>query len=90
MVLLISYDLNRHERPASYAAVQAVIEQAALATIRPLYSQWFVHTHDSPETWSNRLLRVMDADDSLFVVQVRRPYQGWLRRSVWDWLDARI
>lgn len=74
MVHLISYDLNRHERPASYAAVRKVIERHSIDWRKPLYSQWFVHTNDSVQTWTDRLLQVMDGDDKLFVIQVQRPY----------------
>ena len=51
MVLLISYDLNNHERPSSYQAVRAVIERYAASVRKPLYSQWFVETADDPQMW---------------------------------------
>ena len=89
MVLLISYDLNGRERPASYTAVREMIERHAISSIKPLYSQWFVQTNDSPETWSARMQNVADATDSWFVCPVRRPYQGWLPRSVWEWVEER-
>lgn len=91
MVLLISYDLNQHERPASYTAVRRVIEQHAVSAIRPLYSQWLVDTTDSPQTWTNRLRTVMDANDYLLVVRVYRDsYWGWLTKEMWSWLEARL
>jgi hypothetical protein len=46
MVLLISFDLNNHERPSSYAAVRAVIERHAASARKPLYSPWLVETAD--------------------------------------------
>ena len=90
MVLLISYDLNNHERPSSYQAVRAVIERYAASVRKPLYSQWFVETADDPQTWSERIQAVADPDDSWFVVRVQRPYQGWLPREIWNWLRTRM
>jgi hypothetical protein len=90
MVLLISYDLNGHERPRSYETVRKLIEQNASAWIRPLYSQWLVDTNASPAAWSNTLMGALDADDGLLIVQVtNRSYHGRLDQPVWDWLQAR-
>lgn len=86
MVLLISYDLNGKERPEAYEVVRKAIEQKATAAIRPLYSQWFVKTSETPEAWSDYLAKVIDKNDSLFVCQVTPPYQGWLEQSAWDFL----
>jgi hypothetical protein len=90
MVLLISYDLNRHERPSSYQAVHDVIKGKALSYKRPLYSQWLVETEDDVQAWSDLIGDVADEDDSWFVLRVRRPYQGWLPSSVWEWLRGRV
>lgn len=90
MVLLISYDLRGHERPSSYQAVHDDIKKNAISFSRPLYSQWFVETHEDVQAWSDLIATVADEDDSWFVVRVTRPYQGWLPSSVWEWLRARI
>jgi hypothetical protein len=90
MVLLISYDLNGHERPASYVAVKKAIEEGAIDFRRPLYSQWLVETEGSPSDWQQHLLKAMDANDRLFVCQVVRGYEGWLDKEIWTWLSARV
>ena len=90
VVHLISYDLNGHERPSAYQSVKTYIEQHAVSYRRPLYSQWLVETADGPQAWVNGLKTVLDADDYLFVVEVRRPYQGWLPETVWTWLNERV
>jgi hypothetical protein len=89
MVLMISYDLNRHERPSAYQEVHDVIKRRAVSYRRPLYSQWFVETNYSRDDWSAAIRAVIDEDDSLLVVQVRWPYQGWLAKEIWTWLNAR-
>jgi hypothetical protein len=90
MVLLISYDLNGQERPASYAQLRQAIEQHAGSSIRPLYSQWLVETNSSPRAWFNALEPLIDPNDRLLIVQVtNRSYWGYLDKAVFDWLAAR-
>ncbi|RNM11733.1 hypothetical protein [Nocardioides pocheonensis] len=90
MILLISYDLLGHERPSAYEAVKEVIEGSANSWKKPLYSQWFVETTDTVETWSERLKEVMDKGDKLLVIKVQAPYQGWLPKEIWPWLKERV
>jgi hypothetical protein len=92
MVLLISYDLNGHERPSSYTKVKNYIEKHAQAFIRPLYSQWFVETAYSVDAWVDALRNnnLIDGNDRLFVCQIHKPYQGSLTKDQWAWLNARI
>jgi hypothetical protein len=90
MVLLISYDLNGHERPAAYTAVKKAIEEGSVDFRRPLYSQWFVETEATPNDWQQHLSKVMDANDKLFICQVAPGSDGWLDKEVWTWLNARV
>jgi hypothetical protein len=88
-VLLISYDLNGHERPSAYAKVKTMIETQSISWAKPLYSQWFVETNDTVDTWSERMKQVTDSNDFWFICHVKSPYQGWLPQNIWDWLNAR-
>jgi hypothetical protein len=92
MILLISYDLRGHERPAAYARVKSYIEQHAQSCIRPLYSQWLVETTADPDAWVKAFQenQLVDSNDCLFICQVRRPYQGLLAKAEWDWLSTRL
>lgn len=90
MVLLISYDLNGRERPSAYGSVKATIQKNAISYRRLLYSQWLVETNHGPDQWVATLRNVMDEDDGLFVVRVKRPFQGWLERGIWTWLNQRV
>jgi hypothetical protein len=90
VVLLISYDLNGHERPASYARVREIIERKAIDSRRPLYSQWLVETNETAQAWSDALTPAFDRDDKLLVSRIQQPYQGWLPTDVWDWLRPRV
>lgn len=91
MVLLISYDLNGKERPASYARVRLAIERRASASHKLLYSQWWVQTQQSPEWWVDQLQPHLDSDDRLFVCRVDpRGYQGLLTSTDWNWLETHL
>lgn len=92
MVLLISYDLNGHERPQSYAAVKKYIETHAASSIRPLYSQWLIETTSTPQQWVDALQNnnLIDPNDRLFICQIVIPHQGLLDRTVWEWLTPRV
>jgi len=90
MVLLISYDLNKYERPSAYAEVEAMLKKYAVSLRKPLYSQWFVETSDSVQTWHARMKDVTDDDDKWFILKVQSPNQGWFSGSIWDWLKERV
>jgi len=90
VVLLISYDLNGHERPSAYASVKKKIEDGAKSFRKPLYSQWLVETDASPDAWLEHLKPVIDANDRLFILRVQRPYSGWLDKEIWEWLSPRL
>jgi hypothetical protein len=90
MVLLISYDLNGHERPSAYSEVKKAIEEGAIDFRRPLYSQWLVETNSSPHDWRVHLQKVMDNNDHLFVCQIVRGSDGWFDKEIWNWLHARV
>lgn len=89
MVLLISYDLNGHERPSAYDDVKAMLEKHAISLRKPLYSQWFVETKESVQTWHERMKRVTDDNDNWFINEVTKPRQGWFSKEIWKWLNNR-
>jgi hypothetical protein len=89
MVLLISYDLNGHERPEAYDDVAHVIRTNAISYRKPLYSQWFVETNESCQSWHEKIKAVTDTNDHWFICPVGSTRQGWLPNETWDWLNAR-
>jgi hypothetical protein len=90
VVLLISYDLNGHERPRAYAAVKKAIEDGAVDYRRPLFSQWLVETYSTPGEWEKHLLGLMDANDRLFICAITKANAGYLDEEIWTWLNARV
>ena len=91
MIYLISYDLNRHERPSSYTKVSSMIERNATSSIRILYSQWLVQTADPISTWSQRMQQMTDPDDRWLITQlIRSQFEGYLDNSALAWINQRI
>ena len=91
MILLLSYDLDHYQRPKAYEAVKDMVEENSIGHLKVLYSQWLIETNESPDWWSEKMKEVADTDDDYwFIVQVERPYQGWLPKSTWSWLRSRV
>jgi len=85
MILSISYDLRKPGR--NYDALYDVIKSAS-SWSHAMDSLWFISTSESVETWSNRLRQVIDQNDWLFVVDISgQSRQGWMKKSIWDWLN---
>lgn len=91
MILMISYDLNGHERPAAYEDVKKMIIAHATSFKKALYSQWFVETDEIIATWRARMKELADSDDHWFIIKVGKTNrQGWLPKAVWRWLNDRV
>jgi len=62
----------------------------AIDWIRYAPNCWIVWTSSSPETWYGRLKPLLGEKDSLFIVEINvAERQGWLSRSIWDWLKKK-
>lgn len=65
MVLHIAYDLNRPGQ--SYNTLIAALEKAGAKKI--LYSGWLLRTASSPSDVRDWLIKMVDTNDRLFVVE---------------------
>jgi hypothetical protein len=84
MIFSISYDLRQPGR--NYDDLYKTIKSAP-GWAHAMESYWFISTSESVKVWSDRLLKVIDENDSLFVVDITgQPHQGWMSEDVWDWL----
>lgn len=84
MIFSISYDLCQPGR--NYDDLYSAIKSAP-GWIRAMDSFWFISTTESVETWSSRLQNTIDQNDNLFIVDITgQPRQGWMAKSVWEWL----
>ena len=85
MIISISYDLNRPGQ--NYQDLYNTIKQAT-SWAHPLESLWFIQTQESVNDLSEKLLRQIDQNDHLFLVDITgQPRQGWMSKEMWDWLD---
>lgn len=88
MVVLVTYDLNKQGK--NYSNLSSTLEAMCIDYIRPLKSFWLLNTGSSVEDISNAALKVIDADDRLFVTRLVNDKAGWLTREEWDWINSRL
>lgn len=87
MLLLISYDLKQPDR--DYSSLYDTIKNAGSSWWHYLESVWIIKTDMSVDCCSNLLLRNMDTNDLLFVVDITgKKSQGWLPSKAWEWLKS--
>ena len=85
--LLITYDLNKQGQ--NYKALYEAIK-ALGAWWHYLDSTWMVQTYDTVQSASDKLLKHIDKNDFLLVVDVTGDtMQGWLPKEAWDWIQGR-
>jgi len=85
MLISISYDLRKPGR--NYDDLYKVIKSAP-SYCHTMDSLWFIHTNETVKTWSDRLMKCIDNNDYLFIVDITKQSRyGRMIRDVWDWLD---
>jgi hypothetical protein len=85
MILLISYDLKVPGR--DYEGLYETIKTAG-AWWHYLESTWLVKTDEDVDTWNEKLLKNMDDNDRLFIVDItNQKNNGWLPQKAWDWIN---
>ncbi|HRV05234.1 MAG TPA: hypothetical protein P5025_09405, partial [Candidatus Ratteibacteria bacterium] len=53
-----------------------------------LESTWLIKTNQNPSAWTDKIKRVIDPNDYLFVVDISgKSYNGWLPQKAWDWIN---
>lgn len=84
MIHLISYDLNK--KGQNYDALYEQIKTAS-DYCHMMESVWLISTSYNVEYWSDKLRKVMDNNDLLFVVDItEQKRNGWLRGDVLRWI----
>lgn len=85
MILSISYDLNKAGQ--NYSDLYDTIKSAP-GYIRAMDSYWFISTRESVSSWADRLMKAIDKNDYVFVVDITgQSQQGWMKKTVWEWLE---
>lgn len=92
-VFLVTWDLNR-EKPNYAQARQAFIahlERYENVRDPGLDSVRFISTSETADEISEDLRQKLDTNDRLVVTMMENgKHQGWLSKSTWEWIDARL
>lgn len=87
-VYLISYDLIAPGQ--KYDNVHKAIKLYG-TWAKPLESVWFVKTDQTPLQVRDYVLKSMDANDKLLVVEVQRNASAFqIPDEVWKWMDKNL
>lgn len=84
-VLLITYDLNREVRRPPI--VQAIKEKGGVKLSESSYA---ISTTSTPEQVYNWLKPMLDENDHIYVINLRKPYWGFGPKATNDWLDRNL
>jgi len=94
-VFLVTWDLNRHSRPAGYEQARqnliTHLQRYPHIKDQGLDSVWFLQSDSSADTVSADIRTKMNDSDRLVVTKlVSGQHQGWLDADVWAWINARL
>ncbi len=86
-VLLVTYDLNRE-----------VVRPNITKHLREGYPNWAklsessyaINTTDSPGDVVSYLRPMLDDNDHIYVITLKRPYSGWGPKDVNEWLEKNL
>ena len=92
-VYLVTWDLNK-EKPNYPQARQnliSLLQQYQYIKDPGLDSVWFISTDQSADQIDAAIRTRLDGNDRLVVTKlVTGQHQGWLDKSIWDWINARL
>lgn len=86
-------DLNKEKPNYAQARQTLIARMGRYQHIKDLGldSVWFLHTDASANQIDSDVRTKMDSSDRLFVTKlVSGQHQGWLDKSVRDWINARL
>lgn len=88
-VLLVTYDLNKEGKSKvdydKFYKLRNSYDWARLSE-----SSYAFNTTESPETVYNKLKPVIDANDHIYVITLKRPYTGFGPQDVNNWLEKNL
>jgi hypothetical protein len=88
-VLLITYDLNREGKSkVDYNKFYEIRDK--YDHVRLSESSYAFHTNETPQDVYNKLKPVIDSNDYLLIINLKRPYFGFHIKTAIDWLEQRL
>jgi hypothetical protein len=92
-VYLVTWDLNREKPNYAQARQNLITHLSRYQHIKDpgLDSVWFLSSDASAHQIEADVRTKLDTDDRLMVTKlVSGDHQGWLDKSIWDWINARL
>jgi hypothetical protein len=84
--LLVTYDLKKPGQ--DYTDLLKTIKSYPWARLSE--SSYAIRSDESPETVYAKLNPFLDANDFIYIINLRKPYTGFGPKDVNDWLDANL
>jgi hypothetical protein len=85
-LLLVTYDLNKPRQ--NYSDLIGEIKN--YSNVRLSDSSYAIITDKPPSRVCGELKQYIDANDNIFVINLKRPYDGYGSSSVIDWLRKEL
>jgi DNA-binding transcriptional regulator LsrR (DeoR family) len=85
-VYLVTYDLKKPGQ--DYSGLLAKIRSYAFARLSE--SSYAIESLESPEAVCTALRRFMDANDTIYVINLKRPYSGYGPQDTNQWLEQKL
>ena len=84
-IYVVAYDLNKEiHRPNITAEIKKY-------EWRLLYeSSYAIKTNETPTQVYNKLKPLIDANDNIYVISLRKPYMGFGPKDTNEWLDKNL
>lgn len=83
----VSYDLNKAGK--DYAGLHAELKKTN-GWYHLLDSTWLLYTSETANQIWGRLQSHIDKDDNILIAQITSNNAGWLPKTAWEWLNARL
>ena len=80
----VSYDLNKPGK--NYDSLHEELKKS-LNWWHHLDSTWLILTNETAEQLWNRISIHVDKNDTVLIMEVRKPASGWLTQQAWDWIN---
>jgi hypothetical protein len=84
MIYLITY--NRNSIFKNYNDLYEEIKSLGDSWWHHMNDTWLINTNMTAEQIANSLLRHINQDDKLLIIEVKENYRGWLHKEAWDWI----
>jgi len=85
-VLLVSYDLNKPGQ--KHSALLKDIKEYPWARLSE--SSYAIKTSSTASTIYNSLKKHIDNSDNLYIINIKKPYDGFGSKDVINWLDSNL